>query len=1038
MPALHPDTRRLLERTIIAARQVAEEGATAVLQSLAVDKDEPFAVLNEAQKEQRRKLRAEARRLGDFGNLVSEVAYEAWHSRLFARFLLENKLLVYQGFAVAKEDLGDVEVQREFGVHSPQALAVALAANMLPGLFEPQDPSWHLTLPPEHAQRLEALLNDLPAPVFEADDSLGWVYQFWQSAQKEKVNAAARGGNRIAAKDVAAVTQLFTEPYMVNWLLDQSLQAVLEDEGRDLSQFKLLDPCCGSGHFLVAAFNRLVTARMQREHLREADAAELVLQENLFGLELDPRCVQLAGFNLLFAAWKRGGHRDLPLPSVACCGLPAEGEVKDWTRLAGPDDKGMQNALWRLYHMFRQSPVLGSLIDPREQAVYLDWNDVEPKLEKALEQFGGSADPVSAIFGGGVKGLLRTARILSGRYDLVVTNVPYLARGKHNRELAEFCAKNYPSSKADLATVFVERCLRFCKAGGQTALVTPQNWLFLGSYEALRKKLLNNVTWQVVAKLGEGGFTSSSAAGAFVALSVLKNESPHAKSALRGWDVSAAKTPDEKAEKLAVTSPAEVEQVAQLRNPDARITLGVVEETPILETLADSTKGISTNDDPLFVRKFWELEHLKNGWEFHLSTVEVTSLYGGCEHIVLYENGKGQMRRMASMQKPDRHMDKRGVKVWGRRGIVVSCMRQLPVALYEGNKFDTNVATIVPKDPIHLPAIWCFCSSPEFNIAVRRIDQALKVTNASLVKVPFDLTKWQQVASKKFPNGLPEPFSSDPTQWLFDGYPQTARDRGGEAVLQVGMARLAGYLWPQQDGDSLAKHTDDDGILPLVPVSGEIGAAPRLRALLEAALDDFSPQLLESLLTDAGYGGKDLATYLRNGFFAAHCKMFHNRPFLWHIWDGRPDGFAAIVNYHKLDHARLEKLAYTYLGDWIKVQKNAAQNDQPGADARLLAAEVLQTKLIAILQGEAPYDIFVRWKKLEEQPIGWNPDLNDGVRLNIRPFVTAGILRAKFTINWNTDRGKNPDGTSRENDVHLTLEEKRKAQPTANQMQGAL
>jgi hypothetical protein len=143
-------------------------------------------------------------------------------------------------------------------------------------------------------------------------------------------------------------------------------------------------------------------------------------------------------------------------------------------------------------------------------------------------------------------------------------------------------------------------------------------------------------------------------------------------------------------------------------------------------------------------------------------------------------------------------------------------------------------------------------------------------------------------------------------------------------------------------------------------------------------------------------------------------KLFHHRPFIWHIWDGLKDGFAALVNYHKLDRANLERLIYTYLGDWIRMQERAAADGAQGADERLAAAKGLKTKLEAILEGEAPLDIFVRWKPIEQQPIGWEPDLNDGVRLNIRPFLLAGdvgkkgagILRAKPNIHWKKDRGK--------------------------------
>lgn len=183
----------------------------------------------------------------------------------------------------------------------------------------------------------------------------------------------------------------------------------------------------------------------------------------------------------------------------------------------------------------------------------------------------------------------------------------------------------------------------------------------------------------------------------------------------------------------------------------------------------------------------------------------------------------------------------------------------------------------------------------------------------------------------------------------------------------------------------------------------------------------------DRLLADAGFGGKSLDLWLRDGFFVQHCSLFHKRPFIWHIWDGLKDGFSALVNYHQLDAACLDRLIYTYLGSWITIQRAERDAGVAGADARLVAAINLQKKLEAIRDGEPPYDIYVRWKPLSEQPMGWNPDLNDGVRINIRPFVTAGILRSRFTINWNKDRGTNPDGSERFNDPHYSLAEKREA-----------
>ena len=254
----------------------------------------------------------------------------------------------------------------------------------------------------------------------------------------------------------------------------------------------------------------------------------------------------------------------------------------------------------------------------------------------------------------------------------------------------------------------------------------------------------------------------------------------------------------------------------------------------------------------------------------------------------------------------------------------------------------------------------------------------------------------------------------------------------------------------------LAKHVDDDGIVCLQAVRGEQPAHDRLLALLIDAWEpvtpgSWTPSVLDKLLAQADYAGKSLAVWLRDYFFEQHAKRFHHRPFIWHVWDGQKDGFSALVNYHLLNGKNMERLIHTYLGDWIRTQEMAVEaassrldsnkrqdgaSTDDGAALRLSAAKNLSARLQTILEGEKPYDIFVRWKPLDEQPIGWNPDQNDGVRLNIRPFMTAEVLRhnkkPKLNITWDKDRGKDVESApwfhkfngDRINDHHLTLAQK--------------
>jgi hypothetical protein len=389
---------------------------------------------------------------------------------------------------------------------------------------------------------------------------------------------------------------------------------------------------------------------------------------------------------------------------------------------------------------------------------------------------------------------------------------------------------------------------------------------------------------------------------------------------------------------------------------------------------------------------------------------------------------------------------------WGKKGVAITRIG-LRATPYYGEKFDNNLITIVPKDECIIDQLWTYCSSQKYRENVRQLDQKLSLTNATACKVFVDLSKLECI------EGLPSPWTDDPTQWIFHGHPATS-----EAALQVAVSRLLGYRWPAELDASmelsdeartlvdrcseLDDHTDDDGIACLPAVRGELPAAERIRQLLAAAFgDEWNEHKLDELLEQAGSGGKKLDDWLRDHFFEQHCKLFHHRPFIWQIWDGRKDGFSALVNYHKLDNALLQKLIYSYLDEWIRVQKRDADLDVAGADLRLGAAQHLREQLEKILKGEAPYDIFVRWKSLEKQPIGWNPDLNDGVRLNIRPFMTpeltggkkgAGVLRWKPNIHWKKDRGKDVASApwyklgleyegkegDRINDHHLSLSDK--------------
>ncbi|EPQ5406877.1 TPA: SAM-dependent DNA methyltransferase [Pseudomonas aeruginosa] len=1093
--------RKQLETTVIRARDIAEQAAQEALTRLSVGDASPASYLDDEQRALRNRLRAHGRQLGDLRDartgqqetqrLCVEIAYEHWHRMLFARFLEQNHLLMYDPHtALTLEECQ--ELAADEGCANGWELAGKLASRMLPQVFRADSPALALSLAFNHVRALEKLIADLDKATFQAADSLGWVYQYWQAKKKDEVNAS---GVKIGADELSPVTQLFTEPYMVQFLLDNSLgawwvthypqhrdllpltylrtvPASAEDDSsvnaqvpaagtfdgwpQNLAQFKMLDPCCGSGHFLVATLLMLVPMRMTAEGLSADQAIDAVISQNLHGLELDQRCVELAAFAVALEAWRypgAGGYRSLPTLNIACVGQRIQTPREQWLALAG-DNPELKAGMARLYDTFRDAPILGSLIDParslKGDLLTADWSRMKPLLSVALsvEETVGDDLQEAAIT---AQGLALAADLLTQRYQLVVTNVPYLKGGDQCEELKDFCLSFYPAAKYDLATVFLERCHVLAGNNGFVCAVTQQYWLFLKYYESLREKYIKERWLGLIARLGSGAFDGISGEVVNVCLQITAAKNFGHGDSHYGLDISDKTGSFEKSLELRTLPVKKVMQSSQLNNPNSRISFELSGlDVSSLSNYADYGKGSVTGDGNHYLRCFWEFASKPEFAFFWLNSPSHLDAWSGRSDVVLWaEDGYFNPEEESGFRY-------HGQRVFGKVGVAIGKAGALRFTIYEGVLFDDNLVVISPYDDSNLAAIWSYCCDATFSAELKKLDKKMSVTAGTFTKVPFDLAYWQEVAAERYPNGLPKPYSDDPAQWIFHGHPQPATD-----PLQVATARLLGYHWPAESDaeielsdearDWIARSAalnalvDDDGIVCLSPLRGEKAAADRLESLLQEAFGtDWTPLRRNQLLEEVG--AKSLDAWLRDKFFEQHCKLFHHRPFIWQIWDGLKDGFSALVNYHKLDRNNLERLIYTYLDTWISNQQRAASEKVDGADARLAAAQDLKARLVRILEGEAPYDIFVRWKPLEQQSIGWNPDLNDGVRLNIRPFMTAEVLRhnkkPKLNIEWKKDRGNDVPSApwytlgleygekegARINDHHLTLAEKKAAQ----------
>lgn len=1122
--------RGKLEKTVEKARDIVEVAVTEALTRLGIGEGNAPNYLSEVERKLRTRLRAHGRQLGDVLNrdtgkqetelLVNEMAYEHWHRMLFARFLEQNDLLMYdKNIQITLDDCVDlVEEGDPLGdgseVKDGWDLAGRLAQKMLPQIFRADSPVFDVKLSINHVHALEELIADLHLDTFQASDALGWCYQFWQNKKKKQVNES---GVKIGAKELSPVTQLFTEPYMVSFLLDNALGAwwakrrltqddlatatsekelrelasipgvpleylrFIQDETTktwscaagdfdkwpdDLSELKTLDPCCGSGHFLVAKFLMLVPIRMELEGLTAKEAIDKVLSQNIHGLELDQRCVELAAFALALEAWRfpnSGGYRQLPELQLACSGVSIAESQKEWTDLA-KDDEELQGAVKWMQQTFKNAPILGSLIEPKllqNDKSKAPWEILQYKLK---QQSSTSSESLITA-----QGLAKSAGLLSKKYEWVITNVPYLKAGDQCDTLKIFCEQSYPDSKYALETTFMERNHRLLNQGGFCSIVTQQYWLFLKYYSSLREKFIKRKGLGFIARVGKGAFQEISGEVVNICLQMTSNEISDYHMGIEFEDSSRISKEITLKNGDIHTS----EQIKQLDNPDYRISfeLANLKGEP-LSDIADFGKGSVSGDGTHYLRKFWEFYSAPQIAKRWINSPNHSNSFSGRSDLILWDDKCDNFN--PSNEVGFRH---HGQRVYGKKGVAIGKAGKFRFTHYEDGLFDDNVAVLVPNNEEHLTALWEYSVSGQLQSDISKLDKKMSVTAGTFTKVKFELDNWQNLAKAKYPYGLPKPYSNDCTQWLYHGHPcasvvwneeiktTTISDfREDDTVLQVAVARLLGYRWPAElDTEmELAPEmreiitqnkvfdglVDDDGIVCIPAIRGEKPAVDRLEAILHAAYgDEWSATVLNNLLKPVK--SRDLNIWLRDKFFEQHCKLFQHRPFIWHIWDGLPDGFSALVNYHQLDYKGLERLIYTYLDDWISTQIQLEKDGDEGAEIRLAAARNLRKQLEDILIGEKGLDIFVRWKSLTEQLIGWNPDLNDGVRLNIRPFMKAkdvgkkeaGILRSKPNIHWKKDRGTDVESApwydlgieyggkqgDRINDHHLTLAEKKTA-----------
>ena len=591
----------------------------------------------------------------------------------------------------------DEELYREL------LLAQCHALNqVMPLLFEQVSDESELLLP-DNLTKTDSLIRDLVSSIPEEDWSdvqiIGWLYQFYISEKKDQVI-----GKVVKSEDIPAATQLFTPNWIVKYLvqnsvgrlwmmaqpdstlannweyyiqpaeqtdevnaqLKQLIDVRISEDGDTLNpeSITVLDPACGSGHILVEAYDCLKAIYLERGY-RSRDIPRLILENNLYGIDIDTRAAQLASFALLMKAREDDRRLFSNPPKLNIIALQdSQPERLDALSQDLANTGIAQADLKELLELFEHASTFGSLIQvPEVFAKKLP--DLETKLNIAL----ASGDIFAQQSAQELLPLVQQANLLAKQYDAVIANPPYMGGKGMNTALKDFAKKKFPDSKSDLFAMFIERGFGWCKESGFNSMVTMQSWMFLSSYEAMREKLLQDRTIQTMAHLGARAFPEIS--GEVVQTTAFVMQGQH----INGFKpvffrlVDTGQDQKESELRSGLNRFDSTIQDDFKKIPGSPIAYWVNIQTrnlfsgnKLLGEISEPRRGLATNDNNKFIRRWAEVsnqkmafgsinrEDAKNSnkkWFPYNKGGEFRKWYGNNEYLVNWENDGEEMFALA-------------------------------------------------------------------------------------------------------------------------------------------------------------------------------------------------------------------------------------------------------------------------------------------------------------------------------------------------------------------------------------------------------
>ena len=689
-------------------------------------------------------------------------------------------------------------------------------SSCIPGVFDRVGSAMELLLPDGLLRQdsvIDRLVTSIPEEDWEHVEILGWMYQYYNAEVKD---AFFKSKAKETPDTIGPATQLFTPEWIVRYMVENSLgrlwmlnfpESMLcqkwdyyiapDVEHEDFiridgpEDITLCDPACGSGHILVYAFQLLFDMYVERGY-REREIPQLILEKNLSGMEIDPRAAQIANLALAMCArehdrrfFGRGVQADVLVVAPTKFQRDEAGNVIEL-----PEDAAImadQQFIDALEHLDE----VGSLFNPTETQLVT----LRADASRFASEAGGSSLFKSNL-GEKLQDALRVCEALARKFDCVVANPPYMGSSSFSPFMSKWIKKNYPDVKSDLCTCFIERAFSLVRPCGYPTLITMQSWMFLGSFEKMRAKLIAEHSIVSMAHIGARGFDSIGGEVVSTTATVFAAGQPGVDGVYLRLVDPVGEAAKQAAAREAVASPdcgyfyrRNAKTFTQIPGTpiaywasDAAI---VCFESTSLASFAKPRQGLATGNNEVFLRQWWEVDlssahvsssglndALQSGFRWFPVTKGggYRKWYGNNDWYLRFDRLSYNQLLLQGNHLPSRNLYFRECCSWGMVSSASPSFRFVP----EGAAFSNAGLVSIPKNHIENLLIIGLLNSSVTESLLMFLAPTINFTNGDIGKIPILIPANMPAIARKVESCIQislVDYDSFETSWDFKRHP---------------------------------------------------------------------------------------------------------------------------------------------------------------------------------------------------------------------------------------------------------------------------